>query len=128
MALRMKPRGPKTRLYLLAALLLVTGLSAALLIYLTQPEMDSDVLGYEFADGNSYAVLTRDSKQYRHDLERLGGKAAVFADDLSRWFSGLWSGKQLAYTLAFLSIGAAAICLRIARHSSTPKPTQRTED
>ena len=124
----MTPLGPQKRLYLLAAVLLVTGLSAALLIYLTQAETDSDVLGYEFADGNSYVVLTRDSKQYRHDLERLGGKAAVFADDLSRWFTGLWSSKKLAYTLVFLSIGAAAICLRIAHHSSTPKPTQRTED
>ena len=128
MALHMKPCGLQTRIYLLAALLLVTGLSAALLIYLTQPETDSDVLGYEFADGNSYAALTRDSKQYRHDLERLGGKAAVFADDLSRWFAGLWSGKQLAYTLVFLSIGAAAICLCIARPLSRNNSAQRTED
>ena len=124
----MTPLGPQKRLYLLAAVLLVTGLSAALLIYLTQAETDSDVLGYEFADGNSYVVLTRDSKQYRHDLERLGGKAAVFADDLSRWFTGLWSSKKLACTLAFLSIGAAVICLCIARPLSRNNSAQRTED
>jgi hypothetical protein len=41
---------------------------------------------------------------YRRDLELYGGKAALLADDFSRWFVGLWHGKSLAFTVAGISI------------------------
>ena len=37
------------------------------------------------------------------------------ADDFNRWFSGLWDGKRLAYTLATLATGAALACFLTAR-------------
>ena len=74
------------------------------------------MLGYEFANGAVYALEPGDSKMYRHELERFGGNAAIFADELSRWFSGLWHGKGLARTLAVLSSVVALFFLRAGKN------------
>ena len=99
-----KKLSPAGRLYLTGALILLAGLLAAAVIYFSVGEDDGDVLGYEIINGQAYAIATNDSKMYRHDLERFGGKAAVFADDLNRWFAGLWTGRQLARTVAILAL------------------------
>ena len=93
----------RIRIFLIGVAILLVGLGASVFIYVTAPDERSDVLRYEMVDGVAYAVLAGDSKQYRHDLERFGGKAAVFADDFNRWLSGLWKGKKLALTLAVLT-------------------------
>ena len=93
----------RIRIFLIGVAILLVGLGASVFIYVTAPDERSDVLRYEMVDGEAYAVLAGDSKQYRHDLERFGGKAAVFADDFNRWLSGLWKGKKLALTLAVLT-------------------------
>jgi len=49
------------------------------------------------------------SKAYQFQLEKIGGKSAVFGVQLTHWFSSLWHGKPLAYTVAVLSIIAAII-------------------
>ena len=72
----------QTRLYLISALVLLVGLSSAILIYLAAENDSPSVLGYEIECGN----------------------AAVFADDFSRWFIGLWHGKSLAITGACITI------------------------
>jgi hypothetical protein len=41
-------------------------------------------------------------------LELYGGKANVLADELRRWFIGLWHGKSLALTLACIAIIASS--------------------
>ena len=69
------------------------------------------------ADGNVYAVQPGDSKMYRHELERFGGKAAVLADEFERWFSGLWKGKRLAGTVAVISLLVALGFFNAARCS-----------
>lgn len=50
---------------------------------------------------------------YLHDLELYGGKANLLADELMRWFAGLWHGESLAYTIGcitiFLSFGLAFV-------------------
>ena len=102
----------------LAVLILVVGWSVALAIGLSADEHDPDVLGYEFVDGQAYALRTSDSKRYRSDLERIGGKAAVFADDLNRWFEGLWQGRRLAWTVAVLSGVVALGCWSLGRGRS----------
>jgi hypothetical protein len=91
------------RLYLIGAAILLAGLLGAGSIYLTAADDQGDALGYEFIDGQAYAIHASDSKMYRRELERFGGKAAIFADDLNRWFSGLWHGKRLATTVAVLA-------------------------
>jgi hypothetical protein len=116
------------RLYLTGALILFTGLLAAVLIYFSAGEDEGDVLGYEIINGQSYAIAVGDSKMYRHDLERFGGKAAVFADDLSRWFTGLWTGRQLARTLAVLSLLLALGFFRAGWLCADRRPPDETRE
>jgi hypothetical protein len=81
-------------LYLIGAVILLIGLGSALLIYLTADSAADNMLVYEFEN----------SKRYRHDLELYGGKLTVFASDFTRWFTGLWQGKSLAFTVACITI------------------------
>ena len=104
----------QSRFNLIGTLVLVIGLAASAWIFFTAGEDASDVIGYEIVDGRSYPVTTGDSKIYRHDLERFGGKAAVFADDLTRWLSSLWHGRRLALILAVLTIAVSFVCFRAA--------------
>ena len=106
------------QLYVSAAIVLIVGLLSAAFVYRSADETRSDAIGYEFADGQIHVITASESKRYRHDLERFGGKAAVFADDFNRWFASLWSGKRLAYVLALLSLGIALTLLRIAHRLS----------
>ena len=108
----------RRRLYLAGAAILLAGWVGATAIYAGASDENSDTLGYEFVDGVAYPILAYESKSYRHDLERFGGKAAIMADDFNRWFSGLWVGKRLAYTLATLATGAALACFLTARRRS----------
>jgi hypothetical protein len=53
-----------------------------------------------------------ESKKYLHDLEVYGGQANVLAAEFREWFSGLWYGENLAYTIAaltLLSVGAVRL-------------------
>ena len=86
--------GPRKRLYLGSALILVIGLCAAAAVYLTAGDV-------------AYPVAPEDSKAYQRELERFGGKANVLAVELTRWFAGLWRGKALAYTLAAVSVAVS---------------------
>ena len=117
-----------TRLYLMGVVILLAGLLGAAAIYLTAGEESGDVLGYEIVDGNAYAIMASDSKMYRHDLERFGGKAAVFADDLNRWFSGLWQGKKLARTVAVLALVLALGFFRAGWLLSGKRPIGKDQD
>ena len=85
---------PQKRLHLMAALILVVGLGAALAIYLTAEDPVENELIYAFEH----------SKKYVRDLELYGGKLNVMANELSRWFDGLWQGTSLAYTVACISL------------------------
>ena len=40
----------------------------------------------------------------------------VLADDFLRWFNGLWHGRSLALTVAFLSVLVSLCFFLIARH------------
>jgi multisubunit Na+/H+ antiporter MnhB subunit len=84
----------RNRLYLIAAIVLLVGSVSALLIYLTADDASENIMLYEYEH----------SKMYKHNLERYSGKWGVLADDFTRWFSGLWHGKALASTIAFISI------------------------
>jgi hypothetical protein len=95
------------RLYLTAAIILVAGLASAILIYLTAGEAPDSVLGYEPGE----------TKKYLHDLELYGGKANLLASDLMNWFGGLWEGKSLAYTVAFLAVCLSFGIYYVGRHA-----------
>jgi hypothetical protein len=88
----MKNKTLKKRLSLSSWIILSTGLIAAAAIYiLASPE----------AMDNSANLLV--SKKYIHDLEVYGGRANVIQDELLRWLEGLWEGKQLGVTIAFIT-------------------------
>lgn len=105
----------RTLLRLAAGLILCFGVSVSAWLYLATEDDPTDVIGYLVVDGQSYPVTTRDSKRYRHDLERFGGKMAVFADDLNRWFRSLMAGRRLALVIGLTSVGAAFFCFRASR-------------
>ncbi|MBS1230080.1 MAG: hypothetical protein H6R17_3357 [Proteobacteria bacterium] len=105
----------RRRLHLVGAAILLAGWIGAAAIYVNAGDESGDALGYEFVNGVAYPIQAYESKAYRHDLERFGGKAAIMADDFNRWFSGLWVGKHLAYTLATLASGGALLCFLAAR-------------
>ncbi len=120
----------RKRLNRLGVLILLAGLLAAALIYATAADED-DALAYEIVDGVAYPVLASESKAYRHDLERFGGKSALFADDLRRWLASLVHGKRLAVSVGVFAGLAAFACFTTARrppHEDEPKSDDRDED
>jgi hypothetical protein len=94
----------KKRLRLSCLVILVAGLCSAMLIYLLAEDVPDDSLGYVVANGTVYPLSTSDSKKYRREIQRFGGKAALVFDDFNRWFVELWQGKTLAKTVAWISI------------------------
>ncbi len=87
----------QTRLYLVAVLVLIVGLSGALLLYLRPSGGSETGMIQEFETSN----------RYRHDLEVYGGTMNVLADEFTRWFAGLWHGEKLAATIAFLTLAVS---------------------
>jgi hypothetical protein len=106
----------QTRLYLITAVILLAGFGSATWIYLTAENNSDGVLGYEVAGGYVYPVAPEDSKMYMHNLELYGGKINVLANELVRWFVGLWHGKSLAYTVACISIIISFGLFFVANH------------
>ena len=102
--MKWKITDPQTCLNLIGVIILLVGLGSATLIYRTAENDLNDVLGYEIIDGHTYPISPEDSKMYLRNLQLYGGKASVLADELRRWFVGLWHGKSLAFTVAFISI------------------------
>jgi hypothetical protein len=79
--------------------ILASGLGAAGIIYLTARPKGPNPLGYE----------PEDTKRYLRDLELYGGKANLIATEFRRWFESLWQGRNLAWTLATLTLVAALV-------------------
>ena len=107
--------GRSRRIYLGSLALLLLGLFAAVVIYVTTEDDSSGVIGYEVINGVAYPVAPADSKAYQRELERFGGKANVLAVEFTRWFESLWQGRRLAFTVAFLGIAASLALYLIGR-------------
>jgi hypothetical protein len=110
------------RLNLIGVAILIAGLVAAAVIYLSAVDPVGDAYAYDIGSGGVYVIAPTDSKAYRHDVALYGGKAALLADQFNRWFEGLWQGRRLAVTLACLSVAGALVCFLAARQ------LQRTSD
>jgi hypothetical protein len=74
--------------------ILAVGFAAAILIFLIAQEPGGNPLGYD-------PLAT---KKYVHDLQVYGGTANVLAAQFTDWFVSLWQGKQLALTVAVLTV------------------------
>ena len=96
----------RKRLYGAAVLVLAAGLACAAWIY-ARADDGPDLSGaYQIVvvDGVPTAIPANQSKAYVRDLQRYGGKMAVIFDDIGRWWDGLWHGRSLALTVAFLTV------------------------
>lgn len=63
------------------------------------------------------------SRRFSLEVQRMGGRMALVAHDLSSWFAGLWQGRQLAWTVACITIVIAAGYYMIAsgvQHTGDP--------
>ena len=74
--------------------LLAAGFGAALVAWIVARARPENPLGYD----------PLDNKKYIHDLQVYGGTANVVAAEFREWFAGLWYGKNLAYTIAVLTV------------------------
>ena len=96
----------RKKLYAAAVLVLVAGLSCAGWIY-EMADDGPDLSGaYQIVvvDGVPTPIPANQSKAYVRDLQRYGGRMAVIFDDIARWWDGLWHGRSLALTVAFLAV------------------------
>jgi len=81
-----------------AAAILLAGLATALLVYFAAAPVN-DVPGER----------PEDSKRYLRQMEVYGGQANVLASEIREWLEGLWQGRALAFTVAFLSLLLAGL-------------------
>jgi hypothetical protein len=117
----------KRRLRLSSLVILVAGLCGAMLIYLLADDIPDDSLGVVIVNGTVYPLATRDSKKYRREVERFGGKVALLFDDFNRWFVERWQGKTLGKTLAWISI-LVALALNIFANALGPDAQSDSRD
>lgn len=102
----MRYRTPvRARLYAASFSILAVGLTAALVIYLMAEDEAVNLAIHEMTI----------QKTYVRELLRFGGRAAVLFDELNQWFAGLWRGKTLGLTIAWLSAGASLALFLLAR-------------
>ncbi|HLX03121.1 MAG TPA: hypothetical protein VKS80_13520 [Trinickia sp.] len=105
-------------LYLTGVVVLVAGFAGAAAVYLSAPDDQGGDLGAGFEDYKASA--------FKYD--RLGGRVFVVMVEIVQWLGGLWHGKQLAETLAFLSIGIALVCFVVAHRLAFRAPGDDTDD
>ena len=114
--MKLKIADPQTCLNLISVMILLVGLGSAVLIYRTAENDSNSVLGYEIVGGQAYPIRPEDSKMYLHDLQLYSGKAGVLADEFRRWFVGLWYGKSLAFTVAYITLFISFVVFYAANH------------
>ena len=109
----------RERWYVAAALVLAAGLAAGGVIYFSAGDEEESGGSYVIANGTTYWVPAQTSKTYVRDLRRFGGHAAVLFDEFDTWFAGLWRGRTLGATIAWLSAAVAAALFLIGRYFSS---------
>lgn len=95
------------RLYLIAAALLTAGLIAcALIVHFAPPDPDMSYL----TDGADFPVPKDVNRQYQYQIERISGQEGLLAAQFNDWFTSLWQGRQLGYTVLWIAASAALVC------------------
>jgi hypothetical protein len=98
------------RLRRLTIALLAAGFGAAIVIFFAAGLPPENPLGYD----------PLETKKYIHDLQLYGGQANVLAAEFREWFTGLWQGRNLAYTVAALTV----LLVLIVRFFAVPMPPE----
>jgi hypothetical protein len=99
-------------------LLLLVGWSFAAVIYINAAS-DSAIESTESIVGG---------RSYDYNIERIGGKAALYAARFNEWLGGLWHGRTLSYTVAVLTLVLAIACFWVASLISEPMPDETDRD
>ena len=100
------------RLNQITALLLLTGLGSAALVYaLAEPVFVDPLMGNPLY-----------SKKHMHELRLMGGHANVALAEFQAWFASLWVGRQLGVTIAVLTLLAVPVVRLVARHHDLFNP------
>ena len=96
----------RKKLFAAGALVLVAGLALAGWIYSRADGGPDLSVAYQIVvvDGVPQPIAPNESKAYRREVQRYGGKMALLFDDIGQWWSGLWHGRSLALTVAFISV------------------------
>ena len=100
----------------LAVWILAIGLLLSAAVFVKTSPGDNDPDPYELNQDNS--------KKYEDSLERIGGKSAVLGVEMEDWFTALWHGRELAYTLAAISVGGALVCFVFSTLTLHPPPPE----
>jgi hypothetical protein len=90
--------------------ILASGWTAAVVFFVTAAPQAADNPLEEYLQ----------SKRHAASVQRIGGKAAVFAGQLDDWVSALFHGRALAVTVAVLTVLVALVYRAAARR---PPPT-----
>jgi hypothetical protein len=90
------------RINRLSVLFLAVGWGLALALYLVLPPPEPDPLAQQFG-----------SKRFRHELRVMGGGANVAFAEFEAWFADRWRGRNVAPTLAVLTV-AVVLLFRFA--------------
>lgn len=93
------------RLKRITRAILAVGFGAAAVAFIVDRQRPENPLGYD----------PLETKKYLHDLEVYGGKANVIAAQFREWFSGLWYGKNLAFTIAVITVFVVLVVRFFAR-------------
>jgi len=106
----------RKKFYAAAVLVLAAGLACAGWIYVRADDGPDLSGAYQIVvvNGVPTPIAPNESKAYVRDLQRYGGKMAVIFDDIGRWWDGLWHGRSLALTVAFLSVLASLVLYFVA--------------
>jgi len=106
------------RIFYAGVVILVAGLIGAALIYWLTADSAVKKTEIEFAN----------PRAYEYQIERLGGKATVYVVRFNEWFTGLWQGRQLVFTVAVLAVVIALICFWLAKRMAEALPSDRRQD
>jgi hypothetical protein len=118
-----KTTGLRTYLYLTSVAILLTGVVSAVLVFWSSLDESADDAGSQVLGGFIYPNATENSKRYVHDLQLYGGQAAVLSDEFMRWFSGLWQGRSLAYTIVCIAAFVSFVVFVVARNTPSCQQT-----
>jgi hypothetical protein len=105
------------RIFYAGVLILVAGLTGAALIFWFTADSALKKTEIEFAN----------PRAYEFQIERLGGKATVYVVRFNEWFTGLWQGRPLAYTVAVLTLVIALICFWLSKRMAEALPPDRDQ-
>ena len=92
---------------------------AALAVFLTS--LVSGAILYALGEEPGEDMGFENTNAYRHQLQRLGGKALVLYDRFDRWFESLWQGKTLGLTIMVLGLLVSLALVLFSRLVSPPE-------